>query len=284
MRAFGFAVTASVVVIFAVIQGLSGIALHRDATFGSWTTVVPASVTNAVDTLDPALPIPPALRLVLARQALASHDLARAGAHVARLPPSRDRFSLDAALASARGDRAGAVVALLAAGDLVGLEARVDELAGERRFAEALALERATIERLRTDPTQVDALAEASFRLGRLEERQAYAIVRGGAERHVHESRALDAYAVAARLSPLSQQNLLAYGNQQLNVGDLAGAVRTFERARDADPTSADAVIGLGDAALRRGDRVAARAYLARARAIDPTSTALARLARAIGS
>jgi len=58
----------------------------------------------------------------------------------------------------------------LAAGDVVGLQARIDQLAQRGRLDDALGLERDVIVRLRGDRTQADALATASFHLGRLEQ------------------------------------------------------------------------------------------------------------------
>ncbi|GAC1299322.1 MAG: hypothetical protein NVSMB19_03210 [Vulcanimicrobiaceae bacterium] len=284
MRVLIRAAVLAALIVLGVVQGVATVALRATAQPGAWVTIVPRPLAHAIDVLDPAVPLPPALRLVFARAALGAHDPSRAAAETARLGPSRDRYALEARIAEARHDSAGAVAAYLAAGDLAGLEAQVDDLAARGEFAEALALQHETIARLRADRTQPDALAEASFRLGRLEERQAYAFAVGRPERRLHERRALSAYAFAVKLAPLSQQYLLAYGNQQLNVAELPAAVRTFERARDADPTSADPWVGLGDAAARRGDRVAARAFLARARAIAPASEAVLRLARELGT
>jgi len=278
------AAVLAVIVVLGAVQALSSVALRAKARPGAWVTVVSKPIAAAVDALDPAVPLPSALRLVFARAALQAHDLPRARAETMRLGRSRDRYALEAGLAEARGETATAVAAYLAAGDVTGIEARVEELAAEKRFAEALALGYESIVRLRNDRTQPDALAEASFRLGRLEERQAYALRVGAPERRMHEGRALEAYAAAAKLAPLSLHYLIAYGNQQLNLAQLPAAVRTFERARDADPTSADPLVGLGDAAVRRGDAAVARAYLARARALDPASEAVARLAAAIGA
>ncbi len=271
------------VVVLGTVQALSSVALRSSAQTGAWPVGVPGAIVRAVDTLDPALPLPPALRLVFARAALAAHDLPRAAAEAARLGASRDRYALDGGIAQARGATGAAVTWYLAAGDLSGLETRVDQLASEKRFAQALALQHETIARLRNDRIGLDALAQASFWLGRLEERQAWEFAVGTPERHRHEVRSRDAYADAVKLAPLSQQYLLAYGNQQLNLRQFAAAEKTFERARDVDPTSAEPLLGLGDAAARRGDMQSARAFLARARAVDATSEAARRLAREIG-
>lgn len=284
VRVWGWAAVGVVAIGLGVVQVLSSIVLRERARDGAWVEVLPVGVLAAVDRLDPRVPIPPALRLVMGRAALAARDLPRAREEAALLGTSRDAYALEAGIAEAMGDGARATAAYLAAGDLTGLETRVDALAREDRFDEALALQHAIVARLRPDRTQADALAEAFFGLGRLEERRAYALAVGVPQRHVHELRARDAYAAAVEVSPLAEHYLLALGNQQLNVAELDAAVRTFERARDLDPTSADPIVGFGDAAARRGDRTAARAYLARARALDPRSEAVGRLAREIGS
>ncbi|GAC1304379.1 MAG: hypothetical protein NVSMB21_04780 [Vulcanimicrobiaceae bacterium] len=282
VRVFASAMMAIVALGLGLIQALSSVAL-RERARGAWIDLVPAPIADAVDRLDPALPLPDALRLVFARAALDARDLARVRAETARLHPSPDRFALEAALALARGDTDAALEAYLAAGDLAGFEARVDGLAASGRTVAALVLQRRMIARLARDRTQADVLAEAAFDLGRLEEQRAYAFAVGSAERHRYELRALDAYLAASRAAPLAERYLLALGNQQLNLARLDAAVATFERAREADPTSADPIAGLGDAAARRGDARAARVFLARARALDGRSPAVERLAHEIG-
>jgi Flp pilus assembly protein TadD len=77
---------------------------------------------------------------------------------------------------------------------------------------------------------------------------------------------------------------LVVFGNEQLNLGQLDEAQRTFARAHDIDPTSAEPLAGLADAALRRGDVAAARAYLRQGRALDPASDAVRRVAARLGA
>lgn len=245
---------------------------------------VPAAVGARVDRLDPHVPLPPALRLVLARHALARDDLEYAARAAAGLGPSRDRLALEAEIAERRGDRAAAVRAYLAAGDLAGVEAAVARLEAAGHVTGARALQEEVVSRLSGDRTQSDALAQAYYGLGRIEETSAYALRPRSAERRAAETRALDAYDRASRLAPLSVRYLIAVGNQRLNLGDIPAARRTFERARDADPTSAEPLTGLGDVALRTGARAQARALLARARALDPQSEAVRRLATELHS
>ena len=274
---------ALVVVVLGAMQALSSIALRDDARSWAWPHAVPPSVAARVDRLDPARALPETLRLVLAREALARGDDVDAEAHVARLSPSRDRLALVGELADARGDATAAVRAYLDAGDLSGVERHVATLVAGGRVADALALQRAVVTRLSDERGQADTLAEAYFQLGRIEETQAYALAVGADARHRHEMLAGGAYGRAVALAPLEERYLIAFGNQQLNLDDIAGAERAFERAHDVDPTSAEPLAGLGDAAFSRDDATAARTYLARARALDPASDAVRNLARELG-
>ncbi len=279
-RAVAIVLVVALAVPLAAIQALASIALRGDARSGAWPHLVSQDLAARVDRLGPAVTVPSALRLVLARKAFARGDIALAERDGESLPPSRDRLALEGDVADARGDATGAVRAFLDAGDLSGVERHVDELLAVHREPEALALQRAVVARLRDSPGQADALALAYFDLGRVEEAQAYRLLVGSDERRQHEDRAADAYAQAVARAPFEERYLIAYANQQLNIDDLLAAERAFERARDADPTSAEPLAGLGDAAFSRGDIAAARAYLARARALDPESDAVHNLAR----
>jgi tetratricopeptide (TPR) repeat protein len=269
-----------VVIALGAIQVVSSIALRGSAQPGSWVQLVPAAVSDRVDGLLPGPPLPPALGLVLARNAVAAGELNLAERDIARLGPSRDRSALLGRVAEARGDAVGAVADYLAAGDVTGLERRVDELAGSGQIPAALELQRAAIAKLQGDHTQADALADAYFALGRLEETAAYAIPVGAPARHARELDSRDAYAGAVALAPLNENYLLGYANQLLNVSELEAAKRAFGRARDVDPASAEPFAGLGEIALREGNPSRARAYLVRAQALDPASDAAGRLAR----
>ena len=270
--------------VLGAIQAASAIALRADAATGSWPSVVPPGLAGSVDRLAPSVPIPAALRLVLAREALARGDVGTATVDVAALPPSRDRLALTGRLAEERGDTTAALRAYLDAGDLADVEAAIAALQASGHIPAALAVQKLFVSRLEADRTQADALAQAVFDVGRLEETQAYQLAVGSPQRHAHEVASGDAYARAVALAPLDERYLIAYANQQINLHEFADAERTFERARDADPTSAEPLAGLGAVAAERGDRAAARALLARARALDPASDAVRNLARALGA
>ncbi len=279
MRMLSIAIVCAIAVVLGAVQAVASIALRDRAQAPAWVLAVPHTLGARVDHVSLRLPLPSTLRLILARRALDRDDLGDARSATADLPRSRDRLALEAAIDERRGDRVGAVRDYLAAGDLAGVTAAVARLQAAGRSADALALQEEVVARLATDLTQADALAEAYYRLGIAHQARAYAFAVGQPIRGIEERRALDAYERASHLAPLEERYLIALGNQRINVGDLAGARRTFDRARDVDPTSAEPWTGLGDVALKRGDRVAAHAMLVRARAIDPHSDAVRRLA-----
>ncbi|MBV8750093.1 MAG: hypothetical protein JO103_10305 [Candidatus Eremiobacteraeota bacterium] len=267
----------------AALQAVSSIALRERAQPGAWVGLVPATTARRVDRLDPSLPLPSALRIVLTRKALDAGELSLAAAHLARLPPSHDRAALYGRLAEARGDETTAVAAYLEAGDLDGLERRVAALEEAHRFADALALQQATVERLRADPTQADALAEAYWHLGRVQQAMAYQLWPTSPERRAAQLRSAEAYRQAVQLAPFSARYLIAAGNQELNLGRLTEARRDFARVHDVDPSSVGGYVGLGEVALRSGDMAAAKGWLVQAQRQNATAPEVRRLARALG-
>jgi tetratricopeptide (TPR) repeat protein len=282
VRALAAGMAAVLVLAFGFEQALAGIALRDDARRPAWVRYVPAGVAARVDGLNPALPLPAALRLVLARRALAAGNFELVAGHVARLPASRDRAELSGALAEHRGDPAAALRDFLEAGDLDGIEHRVEALAASGRGDEALALQRSAIARATGDPAQTGNVPEAYYRLGLLEQRLAYQIQDPGA-RTGPQQQSLADYRKAVELAPLEERYLIAAGNEEINVGDLDAASTFFQRARDSDPSSADALTGFGDIALRRGDTAEAKTFLAQARRLNPNSSAVQRLAHKLG-
>jgi tetratricopeptide (TPR) repeat protein len=263
-------------------QALAGIALRDDARRPAWMRYVPASLATRVDRLDPALPLPATLRLVLARRALAAGALDLVAAHVARLPASRDRAELSGALADRHGDVETAVRFFLEAGDLDDIERRVAALANSGRGDSALRLQRAAIAAAERDPAQAGNLPEAYYQLGLLEQELAYRIPDIGARGEPQE-RSFAAYRKAVELAPLEIRYLLGAANEAINVGDLDAALGFFQRARDSDPRNAEALAGFGDVAARRGQTAQAKDYLEQARRVNPDSPAVQRLARQIG-
>jgi tetratricopeptide (TPR) repeat protein len=282
VRFVALALIAALVVVLGSLQAVASLALRESAVPGSWVRLVPPGIATRVERLAPAFPLTPALRLLLAQRALERQDTAAAARQIAELSPSRDRAALAGRLAEERGEPAAAERAYLDAGDLEGLERLVARAEDSGDLTGALALQRAAVRRLFGDRTQTDALAEALYRLGVLEEAVA-ARMPAGKSRRAGELRSLDAYDRAVALAPFTQRYLIAAGSQELNLGDLGAAGSDFVRARETDPTSAVAFVGLGEVAFRRGDLAEARALLRRARALDPASASAGRLARKLG-
>ncbi len=277
MRLVIIAVCVVVVLLLGTVQVLSSLALRADAQPGSWVRLVPQAMATRVLRLDPRLPLPVPLRLVLAHDALADGDLALAQQHVAALAPSADKTEMIGLIAERRGDEDAAVRAFLEAGDAADLERHIARVQRSGDVAAALRLQTMTIERLRTDRTQTNALPEAYYRLGLLE--QAFAYTLPIERRQRDQERSLAAYESAVALAPLAERYLVAAGNQALNLGDLRKAREFFRRAADVDPTSVDAVVGFGDLAYRSGKSEEARIYLRKAQAMNPSAPSVLRLA-----
>jgi tetratricopeptide (TPR) repeat protein len=245
LRVLAVVATFAAASVLGAEQATSEIALRSIAQPGSWPTLVADPVAHAIDVAGPAWPIPAVLRLVLARAALARGDVRLAAADLSALPPSADRLVLFGRLAELDGRQDRADAAYLAAGDLSDVERAVALLVSRDRIPEALLLERALIARLASNPTQVDALAQGWFDLGRLEETQSYHLWHGSPERHAHEVAAARAYARAVALAPLDERYLIAFANQQINLHAYAAATKTLQRAHDVDPTSPEPIAEL---------------------------------------
>jgi tetratricopeptide (TPR) repeat protein len=281
MRTFLIVVAAALALVLGALQVVSSLALRDAARPGSWVALVPKAAAERVDGLDGRWPLPAALRLVLARQALAHGDVATAERQLALLPRSHDRAALAGALAERRGDTAGAVRAFLEAGDVGDVERHIGEIERSGDLAAALRLQHALIGGLVNDPMQAASLPDAYYHLGLLEQNRSYTL--RGAPARTAEMAALAAYQLAIAVAPFAQRYLVAAANQELNLGDLDRAQAYFQRAREADPTSVDAITGLGSLAHRRGREDEARADLAQARRMNPNAPAVQRLARELG-
>ncbi len=266
----------------AALQCFASVALRDRARPGSWPALVPDVAVARFDDVARALPLPLPLRVAFARAVLDLGDLRRADADARRLPDSAERAALYAALARARGDLAGAARDDLRAGDPLAIAADANALlaASPNGAAPALALERAAVASLGTDPAANAQRARAEYDLGVME--QAVAVRSGVASpgKRGHALASLAAYQRASDAAPQAGGYLVALGNQALNVGDDARAERAFERALDLDPQRPEPHTGLGDVALRRGDVARARGELAIAQHLDPAAPAVRRLAR----
>ena len=274
-------VVAGLVGVLGLIQLGSDALLGSYAVPGSFPAELPASLGLAIDgALVKVLPWP-MLHELLADAALRDGNLELAQAQIEALPPSKYKRALEGRLYEAQGKTNEAFLAYLDAGDIATLAQSVQRADPNHigDVKEAIRRERLIVERLRNDPARLDALAAALWTLGSLDAEQGY---READVRAAAWARALADYQAALELTPLSEQVLLAAGNQALLLDEPRLALTYFRRAVDGDPRSADAFAGLGKAQARLGNVPAARAALATALLRDPNSVSARELAREI--
>ena len=215
----------------------------------------------------------------LAQQALEHGDADGAERYAVRLPASPVRDELLARVAGLRGQSTLAAEYLLAAPDPVAFNTATQRRAVQDPAA-GYALERLLRDRLARSGTHPDAVAEASWQMGLLANREAWRQIPGSPAQHGWLQRADDDFGTAARLAPLSERYVVAAANQADLLNDRVRAQRLFAHAGEIDPGSADAVAGLGVVAWQNGDRRGAAEYLRRARAIDPDALMVRALER----
>ena len=276
-RSFGIAAIVAIAIVLAIYQATAVALLGGVGSPLSLAAHVPLAVAGPLEDLGGGALLTPALRLVLARQAVARGDLPAAQRRIAALNAGRDRDALSGQVEDLLGHRDAAIRDFLAAGDLAGLEreSKAIEAAGDSHGA--VVLQREIVRRLAADPTERDDLADAWWRLGYLEQNDGYHHYPISSRRPWVE-RSLDAYAHAVALAPLAERYLVSAGNESLNLGDVKRAERYFMRAREADQTSALPYVGLAEVAVRRRDFAGARKFYARAARIAPDAPAVVRL------
>ncbi len=248
---------------------------------GSFPAMLPVSLGIAIDRMLVAVFPLPMFHELLGDAALRSGDLELAQAQIEALPLSKYRRALEGRLLDAQGKTGEAFLAYLDAGDIAALNRNVERADPDHigDVAEAIRRERLVVARLRNDPARLDALAVALWTLGSLDAEQGY---REEGMRAVAWARALRDYQAALELTPLSEQVLLAAGNQALLIDQPKAALSYFHRAVDGDPRSADAYAGYGKAQARLGNVAGARAALATALLRDPNSRSARELATEI--
>lgn len=207
----------------------------------------------------------PYVQSMLERAAFDRGDLAEAKRYALALPPSTKRSDLLGRIAQAQGDDELALTYYIAADDSAAVDAAVQNVR-QTNLPQAYVLETRLKDRLERSSTHPDALAQAYWRLGTL------AIAQG-------EPRlALQNYAQAVQISPLTQKYLLYAGYQSYDLLETPLSAQYFTRAINVDPTSADAYAGAGLVALREGDRSLALADYTKARALDASALGVLRL------
>jgi tetratricopeptide (TPR) repeat protein len=120
-------------------------------------------------------------------------------------------------------------------------------LVSQRRFDEALALERDLIHRLDDTFVEQANLARSYAALGKIENSTAWARPH---DARAHIRQAVAAFATATRLAPYNEGYLLSYAFSQLRYGDIDGARRSLKRLLELHPLQPDA-----EAALAHIDR-----------------------------
>jgi hypothetical protein len=205
----------------------------------------------------------------LAQQALARGDADAAERYAVRLPASPVRDELLARAALLRGQTLLAAEYFLAAPDPAAVGAEAERRALQNPAA-GYALETLLRDRLARSGTHPDAVAEATWKMGLLANREAWRQIPGSPAQRGWLQRADGDFGSAASLAPLSERYVMEAANQADLLGDRARAQRLFAHASEIDPNSADAIAGLGVVAWQSGDRSGAAAYLRRARTIDP--------------
>jgi len=268
-----------------VLVALAGVQLASDALNSGASApatlprLIPSSFGVAVYRLLDRIAPAAYVEATLAQQALARGDADAAQRYAVRLPASPVRDGLLARAALLRGQETLAAEYFLAAPDPAAVDAAAQRLASEDPAA-GYALETVLRDRLVRSGTHPDAVAEASWKMGRLANRQAWRQIPGSAAQHRWLARADGDFEAAVRLAPLSERYAVEAANQADLLGNRVRAQQLFAHAGEINPGSADAIAGLGVVAWQNGDRHAAAAYLQRARAIDPSALMVRALER----
>lgn len=139
-----------------------------------------------------------------------------------------------------------AVSDYLAAHAVERLAAAVNRLSQERRFDDAIALERALAARLGSGMLVEADLASAYYAIGELDEQAAQSTP---ARRFAYRAEAIRSFRRASALAPFNEGYLLALGFAESAWGDRRSAREAFERVLDLHPHQTDAERGLAQLA-----------------------------------
>ncbi|HYK51945.1 MAG TPA: hypothetical protein VEV38_00230 [Candidatus Eremiobacteraceae bacterium] len=128
--------------------------------------------------------------------------------------------------------------------------AAVNGLAGNGRFDDAIALERALASRLGTGMLAQADVASADFILGGLDDRAAKA-TRDASKASAYHADAIRSFKRASQLAPFNEGYLLSLGFAESAWGDKKAAGEAFEKVLDLHPHQSDAERGLAQLGMR---------------------------------
>jgi putative inorganic carbon (hco3(-)) transporter len=238
------AVAASVLVLVCAFVQIASDAVYANAASPS---SIPAHLPSQLGTrwyaaLERIAPLP-FVEEVLTEDALRRGDLTAAAAHAARLRDGAPRSDLQARIAAAQGHDGEAIRLFLRAGDAEAVQPFVASWSRRGRLRDAYALESRLRDRLATDETRPNALAESWWRLGCLATRL------GDAREGTAD------YDRAIALAPLNTKYLSDAGALARERGDAEAAAALFARARAIDPSGATLGVTVERCATRRRTR-----------------------------
>lgn len=206
-----------------------------------------------------------------------SIDLTRVQRSVDALPHTADDEALRARLAMLYGDRQTAFTIALNAHQMNIVNEQITSVVLHGDIARAIDLQHTVIGTLDGQPTQREALADAYWRLGALENLAEQQHKSGD-----HLRNARDAFEKNVLLTPFSGRALLSAGYAELALGNTVKSKQRFSQALASDPSSASAEVGLARVAIATHDRAEAQRTFTAAHRLAPQQDDVLRLARDI--
>lgn len=236
-RAVAYAAVTAVLVLFCCIQLASDAFCARAAAPVSLPRLIPIrDALRVYDVLDAAAPAA-YVESTLARYDLAQGDVEGAFRHATRLSPSPERNELLAQIALRRHEPLLALDYFFAAPDVPALELEVRRIA-RADPAHAYWFEQKIRGRLVALRTLPDAVADASWMMGKLATLCAVRLPERSTARAMWLRRALRDDVAAVRLAPFAVRYLRAAAHDELRLGDRAGAKRYLRRMHRVDPNA----------------------------------------------
>ena len=249
---------AVVVAALLVVQIASDGLLKRASAAASFPRLVPHVFGTHFAQISASPLSPRFVREATAATAIEDGDLLTARHLIDTLSPGAARDDLEGSYLDAQGDHVRAIAFFVSAGNAARVEATINALADSGELAQALAMQRELVVRLR-GLRDLEGLAHAEWRLGQIESQAG------------EHDQAMQDYRAALQLEPLSETYLLGAGLESLKQGHLSVAKTYYAKVVALDPASLDGHVGLGRVAARSGDMAGARREAAFVRAHDPS-------------